>query len=118
MSLVAIDDGTFINENAIAWIQFSSHDGQPQATVHFLVVHPQQGELIKHTFIGSAADRLRGLGKRLETLGNEPSEEDAPSKTVTGVDLRPIRKKKAWFFSPSVIDPSFWLLSMQKAPAA
>jgi hypothetical protein len=100
MSLVAIEDGTFINEDAIAWVQFSSQDGQPQATVHFLVAHPQQGEFIKHTFVGSAADGLRDLGERIETAGIEPSQGGARGKNVTAVDLRPIRKKKAWFFSP------------------
>lgn len=98
-SLRWVEDETLLNENAIAWISFSRDEGELRATVHFLVSHPQHGELITEVFTGAAAERLRRLSRKPETSAAEPAEGgDSPANVL---DLKPLRKKKGWFFSRS-----------------
>jgi hypothetical protein len=99
MSLRWIGDETLLNENAVAWISFSHEDGALRAAVHFLVRHPQRGELVTEVFAGAAAEGLRRLCRKPETSAVEPAEGSGSAANV--FDVEPLRKKKGWFFSRS-----------------
>lgn len=99
MSLRWIEDETLLNENAIAWISFSREEGELRAAVHFLVPHPQRGELVTEVFAGAAAEGLRRLSSKPETSAAEPAE--GGSSTANVFELEPLRKKKGWFFARS-----------------
>jgi hypothetical protein len=104
MSLRWIEDETLLNENAIAWISFSRIEGELRATVHFLVPHPQGGELITEVFAGAAAEGLRRLSRKEMSAEAEPAE--GGGSTANVFDLEPLRKKKGWFFSRSSNRPA------------
>jgi hypothetical protein len=98
-SLRWVEDETLLNENAIAWISFSRDGGELRATVHFLVSHPQRGELITEVFAGAAAERLQRLSSKPEASAAESAEDGGSTANI--FDLEPLRKKKGWFFSQS-----------------
>jgi hypothetical protein len=104
VSIRWIDDETLINENAIAWISFSPYEGEPRATVHFLVPHPEHGELITNVFTGVAVEGLRRLGRTPETNAAQPGQHG--SSAVSVLNLEPLRKKKGWFLSRSGSRPA------------
>lgn len=99
MSLRWIEDETLLNENAIAWVSFSREEGELRAAVHFLVPHPQRGELVTEVFAGAAAEGLQRLSRKPQTSADEPAEGVGSAENV--FDLEPLRKKKGWFFSRS-----------------
>jgi hypothetical protein len=99
MSLRWIEGATLLNENAIAWISFSTKEGELHAAVHFLVPHPQSGDLITQVFVGEAAQGLERLSRKPEANAAEPAEHGNSALNV--LDREPLRKKKGWFFSRS-----------------
>lgn len=99
MSFEWVEDRTVLNVNAIAWVSFSHEGGELRAAVRFLVPHPQSGELITEVFSGAAAERLRHLGRNIETSASGIAED--ASSTSNLFDPQQLRKKKGWFFSRS-----------------
>src|ERR1700693_6526586 len=101
MNLIRINERTLLNGDAIAWIDFESHeDGRKLAVVHFLL-SDRTGDLVKQVFEGTGASVLK------ELVPHRDGTEESDERAITTVAFQPFRKKKAWYFSRGMDRPVF-----------